>query len=370
VTAALVLGKFLPPHAGHRFLAEEARRHADEVIVLLLAHPAEPIPVDVRHRWLEELVPWATVRSGVADHPIDYADPAVYDLWAATIREVIGRESVDVLLTSEPAYGDMTAERLGARHVLVDPERRRVPVSATAIRADPYANWAYLSPGVRAWYAKRVCLLGAESTGTTTMARRLADIFDTVWVPEYGREYSVPKDARGEAWTTAEFVHIARRQQALEDEAAREANRILFCDTDALATAIWHEQYLGGRAPEVEAIARSRTYDLTFLTAADIAWVQDGDRNSDAVRQRMQRRFEEELRARPEPVVELRGTVEARTTTAVAAIARHLGLRPPRARDRVSGVDADVTPARARRGSTAGAPPTPPSARGPRLRRR
>ena len=99
-----------------------ARQHADEVVVCLLAHPDEPIPVEVRHAWLEELLPWATIRSGVATHPIDYEDPAVYDLWAATIKDVIGRDGVDVLLTSEPAYGDMTAERLGARHVLVDPD--------------------------------------------------------------------------------------------------------------------------------------------------------------------------------------------------------------------------------------------------------
>jgi NadR type nicotinamide-nucleotide adenylyltransferase len=329
VTTALVLGKFLPPHAGHVHLAERARELADEVVVVVLANRAEPIPVELRHRWLEEMLPWADVRSGIADHPVDYADPAVYDLWAGTIRQLTGRPSFDLLLTSEPAYGDMTAERLGARHVLVDPDRVAVPISATAVRADPYASWAYLSPGVRAFYARRVCVTGAESTGTTTLAMALAQRFATAWVPEYGREYSVPKDARGEAWTTAEFVHIARRQQELEDEAARTANRILFCDTDALATAIWHEQYLGTRAPEVEAIAWSRAYDLTFLTATDIPWVQDGDRNSDAVRRRMQRRFEAELARRPEPVVELRGPVAERMTTALAAIDTHLGLRPP-----------------------------------------
>ena len=328
MTTALVLGKFLPPHAGHAYIAERAHAMADEVVVLVLANSAEPIPVDLRHKWLEEMLPWATVRSGVADHPVDYADPAVYDLWAATIRRVTGRPSFDLLLTSEPAYGEMTAERIGARHVLVDPDRVAVPISATAIRADPYANWAYLSPGVRAWYAKRVCVTGAESTGTTTTAERLAGLYDTAWVPEYGRQYSVPKDARGEVWTTDEFVHIARRQQALEDDAARMANRILFCDTDALATAIWHEQYLGSRAPEVEALAWSRTYDLTLLTAADIPWTQDGDRNSEEVRQRMQRRFEQELASRPEPVIELRGSLQERLATATEAIETYLGLVP------------------------------------------
>jgi NadR type nicotinamide-nucleotide adenylyltransferase len=343
MTSALVLGKFLPPHAGHRYLAERARDLADEVVVLVLANPAEPIPVELRHRWLEEMLPWAEIPSGVAGHRVDYADPAVYDLWAATIRDVTGRDGFDLLLTSEPAYGDMTAERLGATHVLVDPDRLAVPISATAVRADPYACWAYLSPGVRAWYARRVCLVGAESTGTTTMAEALAGRFRTVWVPEYGREYSIPKDACGEAWTTAEFVHIARRQQALEDEAAREADRILFCDTDALATAIWHERYLGSRAPEVEAIAWSRRYDLTFLTAADIPWVQDGDRTSDALRQRMQRRFEAELAKRPEPVVELRGSIDERLTTALAAIEAHLELRSPEPDDSTKGDDDATT---------------------------
>ena len=331
MTTALVLGKFMPPHLGHQHLAETARRQADEVIVLLLAHPGDAIPVDLRHRWLEEMFPWATVCSGVADHPIDYEDPAVYDLWAATIKDVIERDGVDLLFTSEPAYGDRTAQRLGARHVLVDPERRTVPISASAVRADPYASWAFLPPGVRGWYCRRVCLVGAESTGTTTMAERLAAVFGTVWVPEFGREYSVPKDTRGEPWTTDEFVLIARRQQQLEDEAARAADRILFGDTDALATALWHEQYLGSRSSQVEAIAWSRTYDLTFLTAADFPWVDDGARNSDAVRQRMQRRFEAELAKRQEPVVELCGSVEERTATAVDAIDQILRLRPPSA---------------------------------------
>src|SRR6476660_6803543 len=57
-TNALILGKFLPPHRGHRFLAEAARDEADDVIIALLANSAEPIPVDLRHAWLAELFPW------------------------------------------------------------------------------------------------------------------------------------------------------------------------------------------------------------------------------------------------------------------------------------------------------------------------
>jgi len=152
VSTALILGKFLPPHRGHRYLAEAARREADELIVCLLANSAEPVPVELRHAWLGAILPWATVVSTVADHPIDYDDPAIHDLWAATIRETIARATVDVLVTSEPAYGDEIARRLGARHVLLDPDRRRFPISGSAIRADPRANLEWLDEPVRRWY--------------------------------------------------------------------------------------------------------------------------------------------------------------------------------------------------------------------------
>ena len=92
--------------------------------------------------------------------------------------------------------------------------------------------------------------------------------------------------------------------------------------------------------PEVEALAWSRRYDLTFLTAADIPWEDDGTRNSDAQRQDMQRRFEEVLALRPEPVIEVRGSVEERTRTAIVAIERVLGLRPPQPSVLASGTSA------------------------------
>ena len=330
MTAGLVIGKFLPPHTGHLFLAERAAAECDELHVCLLAAPhEEPIlPCWLRHAWLAELLPDATVTSSISDHPIDYADPAAYDLWVDEIRRTTGRDRFDLLFTSEPAYGDETARRLGARHVLVDPERRTVPISAAVIRADPWASWSFLPPPVRAHYARRVLLTGAESTGTTSLAGSLAECFGTAWVPEYGRDYSVPKDRRGEPWTSAEFLHIGLTQQAREDAAARDANRLLFCDTDALATAIWHERYLGCFGSAVAATTWSDRYDLVFLTDADFPWIDDGTRNSPDVRRRMQARFVGELTARGRPFVTLSGSPEERLSTAERVIGEQLGLRP------------------------------------------
>ena len=126
-------------------------------------------------------------------------------------------------------------------------------------------HWEHLEPCVRAHFARRVSVVGAESTGTTTLARDLAEHYQTVWVPEYGREYcenlqSAGLDLWTYQWRSPEFTEIARKQQELEDALARQANRILICDTDVLATGIWHERYLGSVSPEVDMIAASHRH--------------------------------------------------------------------------------------------------------------
>ena len=149
---------------------------------------------------------------------------------------------------------------------------------------------------------KRVAIVGAESTGKTTLAQELAAHFHTVWVPEYGREYTEVNVGR-EAffhyqWHDEEFLQIAQKQVELEDKLAEKANRVLICDTDALATCIWQERYLGSCSPEVANIAAHRHYDLYLLAHFDVPFLQDGLRDGEHLRQWMTQRFREELNAR------------------------------------------------------------------------
>jgi HTH-type transcriptional regulator, transcriptional repressor of NAD biosynthesis genes len=191
------------------------------------------------------------------------------------------------------------------------------------VRADPLGCWEFLEPPVRGFYAVRVCVVGAESTGKTTLAEDLARHFDTVWVPEYGREYSERKLAAegGYDFRPEEFAHIAARQCELEDEAARHANRILVCDTDAFTTSVWHRRYMGARSPEVEAVAaRHRRPDLYLLTDIDTPFVQDGTRDGEHVREWMHGVFVEELRAQGRPYRSVSGTREERLRQSVGYI--------------------------------------------------
>jgi HTH-type transcriptional repressor of NAD biosynthesis genes len=320
----LVVGEFFPPHFGHAHLIGTARAHVREVHLVVLDRPHEhTIPGDVRAEWLRKAFPEAVV------HVI--IDDLAADDWAARSRELIGvlPHRPDVLFSSEDA-GALLAGALGCENVDVLRARRAVPIDAAAIRRDPVSTWRFLLPAAAAGMCRRVAFVGAESTGKTTLSKRLADVYNTDWVYEYGRDYTVDKIGAGtnDQWDTRDFVLIAQRQVQIENKAALTAGPILFCDTDAFATAIWHERYLGFRAPEVEAIADGHHYDLYVLCGADVPFEADGVRFSEDVREWMTDRFAEGLSARPEPWIKVEGSIEQRVANIRAEIER-LGLLTP-----------------------------------------
>jgi NadR type nicotinamide-nucleotide adenylyltransferase len=236
------------------------------------------------------------------------------------------------VFTSED-YGDRYAALMGAQHVCVDKPRNTVAISGTAIRNDPFAHWNLIEPPVRAWFAKRVCVLGAESTGTTTLAKALAEKSQSVWVPEFGREYSEFKIARNDlVWGTEEFETIAQEQNRRENVAARNANRILVCDTDSFATCVWHRRYMGFESASVAEIARAVRCDLYLLTGDEIPFVQDGLRDGEHIRHEMHRWFEDALAGQRVPWRLLRGTHEERLNAAISLVTGLLAAstwRPP-----------------------------------------
>lgn len=180
---------------------------------------------------------------------------------------------------------------------------------------------------------KRICLVGAESTGKTTLAQALAEYYKTVWVPEYGREYSEKHlTGSGYTWRSEEFTHIAARQCEIEEAAALRANRVLICDTDAFATAIWHLRYMGEWSQEVEAIiACHRRPDLYLVTDVDTPFVEDGTRDGESIRDWMHNAFIEELTRENRPFELLKGSFQERLRRAIEHIDRVIGSRQARA---------------------------------------
>jgi HTH-type transcriptional regulator, transcriptional repressor of NAD biosynthesis genes len=310
---AVVIGKFYPPHRGHKHLIDTASTQAHDVTVIVCDEAGHAIPGELRAAWLREIHPHLTVR--VVRSPLAYDDSAG---WARSTIEWLGYVP-DAAFTSEP-YGDAYARHMGATHVAVDPARSAVPISATAIRTNPLQHLDDLEPCVRAHFVKRVVIIGSESSGTTTLARALAEHYRTVWVPEYGRTYSEGREYVGQPWRSDEFTHIATEQARMEDALARLAKKVLICDTDAFATTIWHERYMGTLSSAVQAIAATRTYDLYVVTDVSIPFVQDGIRDGESFRQWMQGRFIEELSRKQTPMIVVSGPHEERFAAAVRRI--------------------------------------------------
>lgn len=322
-----VLGKFMPPHAGHLFLCESAAAMVDELTVLVCWLPDDPIPGEQRLAWMRELLPGPRVighGAPVPQRPEDSAD--FWPVWRAIVAEA-HPEPIDLLFAGE-AYGAELARQvggtfvpLGARALSADPDGLG-GVSATAIRADPFGQWRWLPPPVRAHYAHRIVLHGVESTGKSVLAERLARQFGTVWVPEYGRTHA---ETHGVKMDEADLLLIGEAQAATIAAAARACTARVFADTDALMTAAWARMMLGTVPPALLAHAKA---DLYLHCAADVPWVDDGTRiyGEDDTRRRFDGWCREVLAEAGVRWVELSGDWDARFAAAVAAVE---ALQPP-----------------------------------------
>jgi HTH-type transcriptional repressor of NAD biosynthesis genes len=353
----LIVGKFYPPHLGHHRLIDWAAAQCGELTVLAMAARGESLPLADRTSWLQahHAGQAGVVVLGVScDAPVDFGDESVWTAQVAIIQAALRagrRPLVDAVFASE-GYGEQLAARLSAAHRSFDPDRRLSAIAASGIRADAASHWDEIAATTRAGLATRVVLLGAESTGTTTIARQLTDRYrgrGRVWgrtrcVAEYGREVTRAKwtQARQTArtagqvepaldelvWTADDFDLVAREQTRREEEAAANGSPLLVCDTDAFATSVWERRYLGEQARPLQpwATALLPRRDVYLLTSHDgVPWHDDGLREGDlAIRAAMTAWFSDALTQAGHSWVLLTGDLDQRLGLATRTVERLL----------------------------------------------
>ena len=118
----------------------------------------------------------------------------------------------------------------------------------------------------------RVCFHGAESTGKSVLAKKLAGELGCPLVPEYGRGYC---EERGTDLTMADLLAIAEGQDAAMRTACADAPPLVLLDTDPLMTAAWAQMLFGEVPPALLACPRAERY---LLFAPDVPWIADGTR--------------------------------------------------------------------------------------------
>ena len=168
----------------------------------------------------------------------------------------------------------------------------------------------------------KVVLFGPESTGKTTLSRHLARHYNTVWAPEFAREYVQKKwNTERKTCEADDLIPIALGQMKLENKLAKKADKILICDTDLLETKVYSEEFYGGFVDKkLDKAANENTYDLYLLTYIDTPFEEDDLRDRPELRLEMFNAFENALKKHNRPYILLKGDKETRLKKATKAI--------------------------------------------------
>ena len=300
-------GSFDPLHVGHIHDIIRAAAMCEELyVVISWCEGRESTSKELRYRWIlnsTRHLPNVKIRT-VEDKAVskeEYNTDYYWEKGARDIKTIVGKP-IDIVFCGSDYLGTGRFERLYCPESVVHYfDRSEVPVSSTDIRGWALKNWDYIPAVCKSYYAKKVLIVGGESTGKSTLVQNLALAYNTNFVSEVGRDTC--DYAGGEEWMLPEdlYENFLRQRTNIMD-AAGQANRILFVDTDALTTLFYCGFLLGQDSPEMvtcrslaEGILGTMAWDLVLFLEPDVPFVQDGTRNEEIARQR--RKYSQEIKA-------------------------------------------------------------------------
>ncbi|PWT96044.1 MAG: ATPase [Bacteroidetes bacterium] len=170
---------------------------------------------------------------------------------------------------------------------------------------------------------KKVVIIGPESTGKSTLCSQLADHYNTLWCPEYAREYMLK---HGTKYSFEDLLTIAKGQLRLEEEYTKRAldrkDTFLFIDTDMYVMKVWCEFVFSNCHSWIIDQIVSRTYDLYLLCNIDLPWVADELREyPDLIsREKLYNIYKDIMINQYTPWVDISGDYDQRLEVAIKAI--------------------------------------------------
>ena len=277
----IVIGKFMPPHAGHQYLIQFARSFTPEITVFVCTLSHEPIPGELRFAWMSRLFPNVHLVHITEEIPAASRSSAgAHEIWAEAVRTRL--ETNPRYVFASESYGADLAGALGAQFVPVDPRREVFPVSAGMIREHPLAHWRYIPAVVRPYFARKIAVVSADSRSAARLVEELAQHYQTPFATDYAA-YLQTLELAGPTIHGPEAM--ARAQAASEAALLEQANRFLFTPTEVLwtLTRTAGEHLQPGEAGELaDRLAR----EFPHLAPALVVAVDAPERYREAVRRR------------------------------------------------------------------------------------
>lgn len=282
-------GSFEPLHIGHLNNIIRAASICKELyIIISWSKKRDTIPKELKYRWIYNNVKHLDnvkilLIEDNAKSKEEYNE-AYWKKGASEIKKAISKK-IDVVFCGSDYLGTNRFESLYQSKIIYF-DRKEVPISSTEIRKNVYKYWHYLPPICRPYYAKKILIVGGESTGKSTLVHNLALSYNTNFVREIGRDTC--ETAGGEEFMNKyDLYENLLRQKTEEIKALKDCNRLLFIDTDALTTE-FYSNFLLENKNDIEkcndladSITRINEFDLVFFLEPTVEFIQDGTRSEE-----------------------------------------------------------------------------------------
>jgi NadR type nicotinamide-nucleotide adenylyltransferase len=171
---------------------------------------------------------------------------------------------------------------------------------------------------------KKIVILGPESTGKSSLCESLAIHYNTIWCPEYARQFL---NEHGPEYSYDDLLTIAKGQIAGEGAHVEKANNMLIIDTDLYVMKVWCEYVFNNCHPFILEKINERKYDAYLLCDIDLPWTADEMREypNEEPRKELFTIYKDLLINQKTPWGIVSGTGETRIQNAIELIQKLIG---------------------------------------------
>lgn len=293
-----IVGKFYPLHKGHIKLFESALKKVDKLYIFIYFNDGETIPINVRKKWVKESINilTKTIKKEVVIKIIieQFGLGDTNYSFIKKIAEYLRKNYPNITHLIGANYKAMLiSNMLGCDYISI---KKNNLISSSKIASNFNENKEFLPKYVEKDYIFRVCFVGIESSGKTTLIRELGRELDIPYVEEYGRTYcevnSPLDDGKDYFLTKKDFHNIAIGHNRLVlksyEHALSKNKKIILVDTDHIITQCFYKRYLDKNGDKkIQSMIEFQKYDL-FIWLPPIEFEDDGTRRivDDSIREK------------------------------------------------------------------------------------